>query len=90
MSNKIETIRLGILGEEPLYSKQALMKARSEFIKVYGYEPDQLRVSPKAFNDLRSFAERYEYPYGFDVKVENDFDDEQWIVCKENTKVFAV
>lgn len=88
--NKVETIRIGIGGERPLTDKMVLMETRAKFIELYGREPKQLRVSPKSFNDLRAFAERWEYPWGFDVKVDNDFDDDQWIVCNEETKVFAL
>lgn len=88
--DKIETIRIGVQGKRPLTEKSALMEARSEFIRIYQREPDQLRLSPKCFNDLRAFAERYEYPYGFDVKVDHDFEENQWVVCHEETKVYAV
>jgi hypothetical protein len=90
MSNKFETIRVGVMGEKPLTDKGTLGEARSRFFELYQCEPTQLRVSPKAFNDLRAFAERYEYPFGFEVKVDDDFDTEQWCVCNEETKVFAI
>lgn len=86
---KIETIRVGVLGARPLTEKTALMEARDNFIKLYQKEPKQIRLSPKCFNDLRAFAERWEYPYGFEIKVDPDFDENQWIVCNEETKVYA-
>lgn len=90
MSNRIETIRMGILGERPLTEKSALMEARNEYIRYYATEPRVLRVSHKCFNDLRAFAERYEYPYGFDVKVDDDYEESQWSVGNEETKVYAL
>lgn len=87
---RIETIRIGIVGARPLTDKTALMEARGKFIELYQREPKQIRLSPKCFNDLRAFAERWEYPYGFDIRVDDDFDTEQWVVCDEETKVTAI
>lgn len=88
--DRIETIILGVQGKKPLTEKAALMEARDEYIKLYQKEPKQLRVSPKCFHDLRAFAERWEYPYGFDVKVDNNFEENQWVVCTEETKVYGL
>lgn len=88
--NKIETIRIGVQGQQPLTQRYALEEARTDFIRLYAQEPKYLRVSPKCFNDLRAFAEKWEYPYGFDVKVDNDYEENQWVVCNEETKVWAV
>lgn len=90
MNNRIETRRYGIAGEKPLTDKEALMNTRAKFISYFEDEPKQLRVSPKSFNDLRAFAERWEYPFGFDVKVDNDMKDDEWLLCIEETKVYAV
>ena len=90
MIHEIKTSRIGIQGQRPLTEKTALMELRAQFISRYKEEPKQLRVSPKCFNDLRAFAERWEYTFGFDVKVDNDFEENQWVVCNENTKVYAV
>lgn len=86
---RVETIRIGVQGQEPLYKRHPLEQARSDFIRLFNREPKQLRLSPKCFNDLRAFAERWDYPYGFDVKVDYDFSEEQWMVCNEETKVYA-
>jgi len=78
------------MGERPLTEKTALMEVRAEYIKQFQKEPTQLRVSPKCFYDLRAFAERWEYPFGFDVKVDDDYEENQWVVCNEETEVYAV
>lgn len=88
--NKIETIRQGVQGSRPLTEKTALMEARHDFIKLYSAEPKQLRMSPKCFNDLRAFDERWAYPFGFDVKVDHEYEEDQWVVCNEETNVYAV
>lgn len=93
--NKIETYRFGINGEEPLLNKSAAYKARDKFLEVYGSKPEQIRLSPEAFNDLRAMAERVtdmivDKFMGMDIKVDYDLKDRSWQVCREETKVFAL
>lgn len=88
--NRVELQRLGVSGDEPLSSKLALMKTRDKFIEIYQDTPTQLRVSPKAYDDLRMFAERWEYPFGFDVKVDYDMQDGAWQVCREVENHYAI
>lgn len=92
--NKVETHRVGIAGDEPLLSMDIAMKVYDNFRINFAYEPTQLRVSPEAFNDLRAMAERttmitQDNFMCMEIKVDYDLKDREWIVCKEETKVFA-
>jgi len=95
MSNKIETYRIGIAGEEPLLSMAVAHKAYDRFMKQFGYIPTQIRLSPDAFNDMRAMAERLaqitvDTFMGMEIKVDYDMKDRDWQVCKEETKVYAL
>jgi hypothetical protein len=88
--NRVDTIGQGVQGQKPITGTATLREAWSDFISVYGYPPKQLRVSPKCFNDLRISADKTGYPFDLDVKVDYDFEDDQWMLFNEITEVRAV
>lgn len=93
MAKKIEVFRVGILGEEPLLSMDALYKTRDAFLWHFGKEANQLRMSPEAFNDLRAMAERTSIQdpnniMGMKPQVDYEMEDHKWYVCIEEEKVY--
>lgn len=72
---------IGIKGKRPLTNIAALRDAYIQFVKTYGYAPKQLRVSPKCYYDLSIIALHHDYPFDIDVKVDSEYEDDQWAVC---------
>ncbi len=93
--HKLETLRLGIAGNEPLLNEEIVHEARAKFIEVYGREPLQLRVSHGAFNNLVALAERISAInpksfMGMEIKLDYDMEDNEWCVCREEAKAYSL
>lgn len=94
MSKHIEVVELrryGVRGKNRLSERTALEECRGDFMRQFqGILPLQLRVSPSAYNSLRAFAERWEYPFGYDVKVDYDMAEDEWMLCNEGQIIKSV
>lgn len=95
MATKIETYRVGIAGDEPCLSMEPIHKAYDKFRELYGREPEQIRVSYKAFHDLVAMAERVTmadptHIMGMEIKRDEEMDGRSWQVCREETKHYAM